>query len=308
MAVAESLYASQLEAVLCALCGSQEAEIVVKQERHRWPVPAVLCRECGLVYLNPRPTAAWYRRFFSGPYHQLYHGEGPVAWPGMDSEAAWRSLAALSWFGRQLRPTGRLLDVGCGDGLFLKQFRREFPRWSLAGIEPCEAYLRYARRQLQLENLQAGLFPEDLAPGEVFDLIHAGGALTHSCDPNAFLECCYRNLAPEGLLYLEVPNRDSPRRGARCVHVACLYYFNVAQLTAMVRKHGFEVLNVRDDVVCPHSSQPVPTHIQLLARRLELPLDVVPRANCDPASDLRLLRRRWHSGFTEVIRRKLFGA
>lgn len=66
--------------------------------------------------------------------HRYYHF-GLDYWLNMD--------AVLEVF-RQLSPDS-LLDVGCGDGRFLKEVNREFPRTTLEGFDPSEQALRFAR-------------------------------------------------------------------------------------------------------------------------------------------------------------------
>ena len=47
------------EHVLCDLCGGHSRDTVIDG---RWPL--VRCRDCGLVYMNPRPTPAHFNEIY----------------------------------------------------------------------------------------------------------------------------------------------------------------------------------------------------------------------------------------------------
>ena len=60
----------QFEDVACLLCGGRDAlpsdTVRWRQSELHW----VICRTCGLKYMCPRPTRAWYRRFYQEEFWQ----------------------------------------------------------------------------------------------------------------------------------------------------------------------------------------------------------------------------------------------
>jgi 2-polyprenyl-3-methyl-5-hydroxy-6-metoxy-1,4-benzoquinol methylase/RNase P subunit RPR2 len=64
-----------LERVACNLCGSDACVEIAHRDKYELAVTSVMCRECGLIYLNPRPTAKSYDRFYSegGSEEGVYH-------------------------------------------------------------------------------------------------------------------------------------------------------------------------------------------------------------------------------------------
>ena len=97
------------ESVACNLCGSRDARLLYRQKDYRLAVDdtlwnLVICRRCGLGYLDPRPTVNEIGRYY--PAHYYRHRRD--AMPRYERQAAY--VAG--------RP-GRLLDVGtaCGDFL-----------------------------------------------------------------------------------------------------------------------------------------------------------------------------------------------
>lgn len=103
---------------------------------------------------------------------------------------------------------GRLLDVGCASGLFLKSAMDA--EWDVVGIEPAEELCRMARARLgpQAEIHDSTLQSIPFAPAS-FDAITLWDVLEHVCDPVFFLERCAAILKPGGHLFANVPDLDS---------------------------------------------------------------------------------------------------
>lgn len=93
----------------------------------------------------------------------------------------------------------RLLDVGCGNGGFMKVFQEN--GWFVDGNDPdptaCSAAKRYLN--LDVENIPA----ESMSPTEEYDLIIIIGSLEHCKDPKEVLQKCYSCLKDTGLIIVE---------------------------------------------------------------------------------------------------------
>ncbi len=106
----------------------------------------------------------------------------------------------------QLKPGGRILDVGCGLGGFLSQFSPD--RWQRYGVDVSEVAIAEARTR--------GIHVNDFAqaydyPDSTFDVIVFRGSLQLIPTPFAVIQTCIRLLAPGGLLvFLSTPNSNSP--------------------------------------------------------------------------------------------------
>src|SRR3990167_11388688 len=64
---------SHLERVSCCLCGSDDAKVLFQAAdkmftERRETFRTVRCRNCGLVYLNPRPKSGEDSRYYAGGY------------------------------------------------------------------------------------------------------------------------------------------------------------------------------------------------------------------------------------------------
>src|SRR5439155_3001922 len=108
--------------------------------------------------------------------------------------------------------TGRLLDVGCGDGLFLAIAGRA--GWSVEGIEFSPEGARRATHRLG-RPIAVGDLARDTALAGPFDVITLWHVLEHLPDPATALRAARARLRPGGLLVAAVPNLDNlPTPGA----------------------------------------------------------------------------------------------
>lgn len=99
----------------------------------------------------------------------------------------------------------RILDVGCGAGVFAEALKRERPGAEVWGVEP-EA-LAHASAAKVLDRALHGLFDGALGlPEAHFDAIVFNDSLEHFPDHRPALRLALRLLAPGGVLVASVPN------------------------------------------------------------------------------------------------------
>ncbi len=107
--------------------------------------------------------------------------------------------------------SGRLLDVGCGDGVFLKEAQKAgFEVW---GIDFDSKSIKVCQEKWGLKNTFA-MSPQEFAEfcqkeGLKFDVITFFEVLEHQDKPVEFLEAIKSMLKPGGYIAGSVPNRES---------------------------------------------------------------------------------------------------
>ena len=179
--------------------------------------------------------------------YRIYHQSGGVEQATFDQAqgpAATRSARLLKRFAAEFpQPdSGRLLDVGCGNGSLLRAFSATAPGWSLAGTE------WDAKDRATIESIPGVERLYTCSPAEVpgrFDLVTAVHVLEHIPSPRAFLAGLRDKLQPGGLLLIQLPDhRQNPFELAIADHSS---HFSPATVRALLTAAGYEVLVVADD-------------------------------------------------------------
>jgi len=191
----------------CLICGS--GAVAERYAITRFRILA--CESCRQIYLDPVPTPDEIRVLFeqlyttgdgSVPELKEYYGfcyEDEPDNPLVQQYEEW-----LSKIEAVQRP-GRVLDVGCGTGLFLVARRRG---WEPFGIDESIEATSHARNHFGLDPW-VGAFEDFTGQGMAFDLVTGWDVIEHSREPVELLRCVRQSLAPNGIVALSTPNQHS---------------------------------------------------------------------------------------------------
>ncbi len=223
--------------VPCPGCGSGEHErLFVKQG-----FTFVRCRSCRLVFSNPQVDEAVVLEEYRGGtsndlWVEVLTSERQLA---MDREKFTELLDDVEPY----RGGGRLLDVGCSIGLFV---RLALDRgWDAEGTEFSRKAIAYARDAFGLDIRDTPIEHESFEPSR-YDVVTLNSVLEHTNSPRDMLRSCHRLLRPGGALYVIVPNVES--LACRVLHERAatfdgrnhLVYFSPSTLRDMLAREGFE--------------------------------------------------------------------
>ncbi|MCY4550396.1 MAG: class I SAM-dependent methyltransferase [Defluviicoccus sp.] len=206
-------------------------EVVSETDRRGGPLRTVICMDTGLVRNDPVPDDAELARFYAEDYRIRYKGARRPRRRQVLRNFR-RAAAYLRKYRDVLDPAARMLDVGAGSGEFAFLMTRLGK--TVTGIEPNVDYAAHCRDALGLDVRTAHLARELFPPGR-FDLIRMNHVLEHLNDPVRYLGEVAGWLAPDGLLYVEVPNIEAECRArsrGRIFHYAHIFNFNPWTLRA----------------------------------------------------------------------------
>jgi len=200
------------------------------------------CKHCSLMWVEPVPDQKELDALYSPHYFESYYQR--CAGPRLCYFQRWLDYLA------NLRKPGRLLDVGCGIGLFLRAARAT--GWNVCGVEPSLAARRFHPDGLPI--LRGSL--ESVLPSERFDLITFWDVLAHVRDPLQLLRRARELLADDGVVLIKTPNRTpidvaiaralNPLHGGRgWLHIpAQLFHFSAQSLVEILGLAGFKGLEI----------------------------------------------------------------
>jgi len=139
---------------------------------------------------------------------ELLSGPGSEAAPGSEG------VAATSRYHTHARPemltfvpasARRILDVGCGAGVFAETLKRREPAAEVWGVEPDA--VAHAKSTQVLDHALHGYFEPGIGlPEAYFDAIVFNDSLEHFPDHRPTLHLARRLLTPGGVLVASVPN------------------------------------------------------------------------------------------------------
>ena len=241
-----------METIACNLCGSVKATPVfalpdLLLNRPGTVTTFVQCRQCGLIYQNPRPTLEEIGDHYPPEYEPYAAASGErTSW--LLRRAVQHGLDKRCAPIVQRKKGGRLLDVGCATGTFLIGMR-QYPGWELVGVEINSQVAQIAREQHGL-NVLAGTLEQAAFPDNYFDVVTLWDVVEHLHDPAASLREIHRILKPDGLLLFRVPNasgwdaRAFGRYWAGLDAPRHLYVFSPHTVKALLEANGFHVIEV----------------------------------------------------------------
>ncbi|MCF6282868.1 MAG: class I SAM-dependent methyltransferase [Candidatus Polarisedimenticolaceae bacterium] len=217
------------------------------------------CCHCGAAYQVPMPSLEQITSFYPDEYAPYKTSKvkvrNPIEQSVLRACYGYQHLngGAPNWLGsiaglfayRDLVPyiaQGRMLDVGCGGGKFLRSMQTL--GWQAQGVEFNPSAVATCRAA-GLEVSQGELSDANL-PDNHFDLITARHVIEHIADPQPLLAEIFRLLKPGGLMLLRTPNSEAlGRRWFGTNWYADdiprhLILFSGQNLTLLAEQHGFK--------------------------------------------------------------------
>jgi len=225
----------------CDICGADNPNTVM--ESPQLDGPLVQCRNCGFRYVGSRRS----RLTFGS-------GSGDAAEVASRVQAANFNIRNLRleeehrlgilnarWrldLIRKFRTSGKLLEVGCARGDFLRVARESF---DVSGVEPNPTLADDAEKV-------APIYRDviETLPWRDFDVIASFHVIEHVDSPKRFVSAMADRIKPGGLLVLETPDIHSlpfqlMKAKWRQFIPEHYYFFDPSSMTKLLSESGFKV-------------------------------------------------------------------
>lgn len=212
----------------------------------------------GFLTVEPKPSSETLRAFYQEKYFAADTGNQYAA--AYSPEEVTNKLldcheAALVLGAR----SGRLLDVGCGEGYFMGYFAAR--GWEVAGLDftadGVAAFNPEVADRVRTGDL-FGLLDEEIGAGRRYDFVTCNNVLEHVVDPLGLLDRLHNLIAADGICRLRAPNDNSwlqeslvARDLAPADYWVCppehLNYFNGEALQRVLVEADYEIADLFGD-------------------------------------------------------------
>ena len=227
-----------LETVECP-CGSSSFSELAKKDRYGLPCTTCICKECGLIQINPRMTEESYKDFYLNDYRKL---EDKVEWKDMFKKQynKGKIITYLLEEKSTFSAPCNVLEVGCYTGGLIKAFSDK--GCSCVGID----LDKEAVNKIDFaETYNCTVNELDSNFNGRFDLIIYMHVFEHILNPKREIANIKRLLSPEGILFIAVPSLVSIDKAhfkfpftAFC-QLAHVYGFTLPTLFNLFISNGF---------------------------------------------------------------------
>jgi SAM-dependent methyltransferase len=196
------------ETVDCLFCGSDQKK-PYERFGSKLQYQSVRCKNCGLVYLSPRPK---YDQEFIDAAYASYYQYAEIVELNNDTKVLHSNVELfqkeLDYIERFDQVKSAVLDIGSGMGTFLYAAKKYYHE--AVGLDVSVNMARFVEKQLGVKVYITQL--EKFEYSKKFSLIHMSHVLEHIPNPVEWLEKAKFLLDTNGVLVINIPNKFSATR------------------------------------------------------------------------------------------------
>lgn len=254
--------------IRCDLCGYSTYQTLFRKQQS----VIVKCLNCGLIFIYPqsddKKLSSYYQNYVAPSPNDLKHFQKKLNGLNCPSGRAilkryynYKKLLSYENFFLKILASflrnfkfkfiipyqgeGRILDIGCGTGLYLALLKNI--GWDAYGVEVNHSACLYAEN-LGIKVFEGGL-KETKYPSAYFNVVRLNQVLEHLSSPSHTLNEVQRILKSGGTLYIGVPNQRSFAFyffGEKWLNKGGhLYAFSPTTLRAICQKAGLSTKRIR---------------------------------------------------------------
>lgn len=228
----------------CPVCDTKKNKKILQFQIYS----VIECTKCNLQYIYPMPTQLELKKLYQREYFfcDLPGVKGYKNYQKLTHyllEEARRKLKFIKNFTN----SKKILDVGCGTGIFLKVAKEN--KFSVFGNDLSP----FAIKRLKSEGIEVfeGSIENEIFPKEEFEIVTAWDVIEHTKDLKDSIKSIWKTLKKDGYLFITTPNTDS--YDAKLMHRHWYGYkkipehavfFNSKSIKKLLENHGFKVVKI----------------------------------------------------------------
>lgn len=233
-----------LETVDCCICRKKFTQNQIGNFSN---YTIVACSNCGLKFVNPRPTKSSLTKLYTRAYYfglKIPHSyENYESWTKHHKRDYLNKLKFIEKYSK----IGKLFEIGCSNGYFLSLARSN--GWQVNGIDFSNYAIKRARKKYSLQ-LSSGFAETMKINKQTYDAVVMWDTIEHLADPYLVLKNTHKLLKSNGRLFLSTGITDDLLNKATAgysmwyVPPLHLYFFSFKSLNNILRLSGFKVISI----------------------------------------------------------------
>ncbi|OIO40378.1 hypothetical protein CO154_01925 [Candidatus Pacearchaeota archaeon CG_4_9_14_3_um_filter_31_7] len=245
-----------LETVKCDICNSLNYKLLFKtkdiQFENNGQFDIVKCENCGLIYLNPRPTKKEIEKYYPKEYKPYQSKDekseksrktSNIFYKVMRFLAGKKSITGINEIFDKILE-GKVLDLGCGSGELLKELKEK--GFECYGVEMDKNAVEICRKN-NLKVIQGDIQEYIKKINAKFDVIILSHVLEHLYNPSFVIREISRILADDGVFIIAIPSADSlmfnlfKSKWHSIDSPRHLYLFSTKTLSSLLQKYNLAI-------------------------------------------------------------------
>lgn len=197
------------------------------------------CERCGLVFSSP---------IFSAKKLSKFYKKSACSYENQIPYLTKTYSKIIEQIKNDLPANPKVLEVGCGNGFFLKALVDSGFTKNVSGVEPSSRMALEVDRILR-NKIKVDIFKSNLFPKDSFDLVLCFHTLDHMFDPKEFVRGAYAMLKKNGYVIVVVHDTEGlsvKLFGERSAifDIEHVYLFNKKTLREIFLRHKFKIIKV----------------------------------------------------------------
>ena len=229
-----------MKKITCPVCNKTDFEFVYKGEEENIQYQYVICKDCGLVFINPRMSEKEYKDFYQRDFKEKDFEKQFKR----DIKRGKDFIFYLDFNNIKLKGKS-ILDIGCYSGGILKAFQDH--GCHVTGVD----FNRKAVEFGQNKNLYLKLKEVDIT--KQYDIVLIIHTIEHLLDPERSLKRIAEVLLKDdGLLYIQTPGILNLKAEGYNLNVNMglghVFYFSFTTLRNFLSKAGFSIIKADEGI------------------------------------------------------------